>query len=176
MKNYWLNQICAALGWQGGTIHQVIGEIKRLQAALVPPRTIGEVVISTSLTGESGFQMIKWAADAPPIKVGMKVYAEQADDVHPDDQAVDFFAQALKAKLAAKRAEGRKGWEDASVEYLQEQLFRHVYKGDPVDVGNFAMMLFCRDARTQYVEQWVFDLTGKWPGVGAASSEGSKTS
>jgi hypothetical protein len=27
-----LQQLCEALGWQGGTIHQVIAEIKRLKA------------------------------------------------------------------------------------------------------------------------------------------------
>src|SRR5690554_6241206 len=34
---------------------------------------------------------------------------------HPDDAAVDRFAEAMKAKLAKKRAEGRGGWEDPQV-------------------------------------------------------------
>ncbi|WP_298702603.1 hypothetical protein [uncultured Variovorax sp.] len=46
-----------------------------LEATSAPERPIGEVVVSTSLTGEDGLQVIKWAADAPPISVGMKVYA-----------------------------------------------------------------------------------------------------
>jgi hypothetical protein len=31
-----LHEICAALGWQGGTIHQVIDEIKRLKKESSP--------------------------------------------------------------------------------------------------------------------------------------------
>lgn len=66
---------------------------------------------------------------------------------HPDDVAVDKFATAMKAKLAKKRADGRGGWEDpkqCSVEFLSELLHGHIAKGDPVDVGNLAMMLFNR--------------------------------
>lgn len=66
---------------------------------------------------------------------------------HPDDFAVDRFAAALKAKLAKKRAGGMSGWDDktaCSEERLQTMLVEHVAKGDPVDVGNFAMMLFNR--------------------------------
>ncbi|MBD9542904.1 hypothetical protein IB276_26005 [Ensifer sp. ENS04] len=64
--------------------------------------------------------------------------------VHPDDLAVDSFAAAMKAKLAKKRAEGRGGWEnpsECSIAYLSELLRDHVNKGDPVDVGNLAMMI-----------------------------------
>ncbi len=32
MKDPWLHKVCVALGWQGGTIHQVIAEIERLRA------------------------------------------------------------------------------------------------------------------------------------------------
>jgi len=66
---------------------------------------------------------------------------------HPDDFAVDRFAAALKAKLAKKRAGGMSGWDDktaCSEERLQTMLVEHLTKGDPVDVGNFAMMLFNR--------------------------------
>jgi hypothetical protein len=67
---------------------------------------------------------------------------------HPDDAAVDRFAAAMKAKLAKKREEGRGGWNDpaqCSVEDLARMLVEHLPKGDPVDVANFAMMLFCRE-------------------------------
>lgn len=67
----------------------------------------------------------------------------------PDDLAVDRFAAAMKAKLARKREQGRGGWDDpaqCTVEFLTELLHEHVLKGDPVDVGNFAMMLFNRGA------------------------------
>lgn len=73
--------------------------------------------------------------------------------VHPDrsdDEAVDLFAAAMKEKLAAKRAEGRGGWNDpakCSIEFLVSLLHGHVQKGDPVDIGNIAMMLWNRGVR-----------------------------
>lgn len=69
------------------------------------------------------------------------------EDAHTDDMAVDRFAAAMKAKLARKRAEGRGGWdnpEECSVAFLSHLLREHVAKGDPVDVGNFAMMIHQR--------------------------------
>lgn len=66
---------------------------------------------------------------------------------HPDDLAVDRFAAAMKAKMAKKRAEGRGGWErkdECSAEFLSQLLREHVEKGDPLDVGNLAMMLHQR--------------------------------
>ncbi|MDQ0132621.1 hypothetical protein J2T08_000522 [Neorhizobium galegae] len=71
-------------------------------------------------------------------------------EVHPDDRAVDRFASAMKAKLAQKRDEGRSGWndkEDCSQLFLSQLLREHVEKGDPIDVGNFAMMLHQREER-----------------------------
>lgn len=69
---------------------------------------------------------------------------------HPDDLAVDRFAAAMKAKLAKKRAEGRGGWEDkddCSNAFLSKLLREHIDKGDPVDVGNLAMMIHQRGER-----------------------------
>lgn len=66
---------------------------------------------------------------------------------HPDDEAVDRFAAAMKAKLAQKRTEGRGGWDNkatCSQEFLSFLLREHVEKGDPVDVASFAMMLHQR--------------------------------
>ncbi len=68
----------------------------------------------------------------------------------PDDLAVDRFAAAMKAKLAKKRTEGRGGWDrkdECSAELLSRLLREHVEKGDPVDVGNLAMMLHQRGER-----------------------------
>jgi len=70
-----------------------------------------------------------------------------ADTAHTDDAAVDRFADAMKAKLAKKRGEGRGGWEDEQVcppGMLQQMLVNHLEKGDPVDIGNFAMMIWNR--------------------------------
>lgn len=69
------------------------------------------------------------------------------NDIHHDDLAVDRFAAAMKAKLAKKRSKGYGGWddpEDCSIGWLSELLRKHVGKGDPVDVGNFAMMIHQR--------------------------------
>jgi NTP pyrophosphatase (non-canonical NTP hydrolase) len=69
---------------------------------------------------------------------------------HPDDIAVDRFAQSMKEKLAKKRGEGRGGWEnkdECTAEFLSELLIGHVGKGDPIDVANFAMMLHQRGER-----------------------------
>jgi hypothetical protein len=66
---------------------------------------------------------------------------------HPDDVAVDAFAAAMKAKLAAARAKGRGGWqdkEDCSQQRLSDMLRAHVAKGDPRDVANFCMFLHQR--------------------------------
>ncbi|ESX17540.1 hypothetical protein X766_16035 [Mesorhizobium sp. LSJC255A00] len=68
---------------------------------------------------------------------------------HSDDAAVDRFAAAMKAKLSKKRAEGRGGWDgpDCSAQILSDLMRTHVDKGDPVDVGNLAMMLQQRGER-----------------------------
>lgn len=79
-----------------------------------------------------------------------KVLDSPLTEDHPDDQAVDRFAEAMKKKLAKKRAEGRGGWEDKQVcsqKDLSSFLRYHVEKGDPVDVANLAMMLHQRDER-----------------------------
>lgn len=60
---------------------------------------------------------------------------------HPDDEAVDRFAVAMKAKLAASREKGRHGWQSATAPHLSALLYDHMYKADPLDVGNLAMML-----------------------------------
>lgn len=94
---------------------------------------------------------------------------------HPDDLAVDRFATAMKAKLAKKRAEGRSGWDrkdECSAEDLTYMLVQHIWKGDPLDVGNLAMMLHQRgeriviDSETRSIAQ-----TADWrddPAVAAA--------
>lgn len=71
---------------------------------------------------------------------------------HPDDVAVDRFALAMKAKLAAARDKGRSGWDDpaqCSVEFLAQLLVGHISKdnaGNFEDVANLAMMLHQRGA------------------------------
>ncbi|MGG7519648.1 hypothetical protein ACQ3G6_17370 [Allorhizobium undicola] len=91
---------------------------------------------------------------------------------HPDDIAVDRFAAAMKVKLAKKRSEGRGGWEDKSQctnEFLSRLLKEHVEKGDPVDVGNLAMMIHQRGERittppdqSARIAELEAALAGKW--------------
>lgn len=66
---------------------------------------------------------------------------------HPDDIAVDKFAVAMKDKMAVSRTKGRGGWEnpeECGIEDLACMLVQHVEKGDPVDIGNFCMMVWNR--------------------------------
>jgi hypothetical protein len=78
--------------------------------------------------------------------------AGKMPEQHPDDAAVDRFAAAMKAKLAAAREKGRGGWDDpdaCSVELLADLLVGHIGKGNPVnfeDIANLAMMLHQRGA------------------------------
>lgn len=61
---------------------------------------------------------------------------------HQDDIDVQMFAEAMKAKLAASREKGRTGWQTIPPAELWGMLQDHVHKGDPVDVANFAMMIW----------------------------------
>ena len=66
---------------------------------------------------------------------------------HPDNIAIDRFAQTMKEKMALCRARGRTGWDDkatCTIESLCALLLDSVAKGDPVDVGNFTMMVWAR--------------------------------
>lgn len=72
---------------------------------------------------------------------------------HPDDEAVDRFAAAMKAKLKWEREErDRYGWNDPEVcseEYLAKLLIEHLAKGNEgnfEDIANLCMMLHQRGA------------------------------
>lgn len=57
------------------------------------------------------------------------------------------LSEAMKTKLAMKRKQGRGGWDDKQAcppGRLQGMLIEHLQKGDPVDIGNFAMMIWSR--------------------------------
>jgi len=80
----------------------------------------------------------------------LSALSEPSGEAHPDDLAVNRFAASMRAKLARKRAEGRGGWdnrEECSAEHLSYLLIQHCLKGDPLDVGNLAMMLHQRGDR-----------------------------
>lgn len=60
----------------------------------------------------------------------------------PDDVAIEQFADAMRKKMARKSKEGREGWQNCSERSLARMLIEHIEKGDPVDIANFAMMLW----------------------------------
>lgn len=75
---------------------------------------------------------------------------------HPDNHAVDSFAATLKAKLDLSRAHGRYGWNDpeaCSDGRLAELLVAAVRDGDPVDIGNYAMMVHQRSVPAELVRR-----------------------
>lgn len=70
-----------------------------------------------------------------------------------DAEGVDKFAKAMKRKMARKARQGRRGWNDpiaCSPEYLANLLADELTAGDgqpdPVNIGNYAMMLYHRGA------------------------------
>lgn len=86
----------------------------------------------------------------PLLRQADAVLSAPSTEVHPDDKAVDLFADAMKVKLTQKRKEGRGGWWDDAFcnnPELSAMLREHVDKGDPLDVGNLAMMLHQRGER-----------------------------
>lgn len=60
-----------------------------------------------------------------------------------DNEAVDEFADAMKAKLKKSAEEkGRSGWQGCSRLHLITMLQEHIVKNDMVDVANLAMMVW----------------------------------
>lgn len=82
-----------------------------------------------------------WCADVGRAVLDEVASLNAAHVQHPDDDAVDRFAVAMKVKLAASREKGRHGWQNATGPHLSSLLHEHMFKGDPLDVGNLAMML-----------------------------------
>lgn len=92
--------------------------------------------------------------------------ARDIRDIRHDDVAdsvgVARFSNAMNAKLAKKRADGRGGWNHepytvqpdrgdrvqrfgCTVPYLRKLLREHVKKGDMIDIANLAMMIWNRE-------------------------------
>lgn len=114
---------------------------------------IGEFNILAMVHKPCGALIKEWRDDPEQkcVVCGAPPAAQVVAGQHADDVAVDRFAEAMKAKMAASRAKGRGGWESTEVcppGSLQRMLLDHLAKGDPVDVGNFAMMIFNRGEST----------------------------
>jgi len=64
-------------------------------------------------------------------------------------RAVDVFATSMKFKLIMGMLAGKQGWDDVdewenglegtALDTIRTKLIKHVEKGDPSDVANFAM-------------------------------------
>ena len=154
-----LTEVTDCLAWLNSDDDgHIMALTDRARAALTSPAKVPDAVMqaldrmSTPLH-DSRLSGLTAELDAANIKT-IRDYvlsgsspAKLSGDQHPDDAAVDRFAVAMKAKLAKKRAQGRGGWDDERVcspDDLARMLVDHVRKGDPVDVGNLAMMLFNR--------------------------------
>ena len=70
--------------------------------------------------------------------------ATPQQEQHSDDLAVDRFAAAMKARMAEMRARGKHGWEDCTIERLDSLLRATTDYTQPVDTGNYAMMMYNR--------------------------------
>ncbi|ATW58042.1 hypothetical protein CNR34_00109 [Pseudomonas phage nickie] len=87
-------------------------------------------------------------------KVKAELYAERKPvmvEQHFDDWALNQFVTQLRAKLKRKRGMGRAGWNDCQITILHDLLVEeveslNVEKMDMVDIGNYAMMCWMRDA------------------------------
>ena len=122
----------------------------------------GVLPVLDAATREGNFMFSAWEPTPPELEalnkganiiLGVRgtvhpvVSVQVAADItptekHPDDIAVDQFAEAMKAKLADARAKGRSGWQECDPVDLSYMLREHVEKGDPRDVANFCMFLW----------------------------------
>lgn len=108
-------------------------------------------------------QKMTEAGELPYVMLGERLRRYVLADVlqalragkHPDDDAVTQFAAQLRQRMADKRDQGRDGWMTCPVEDLQLKLIRSIADGDPIDIGNYAMMMHARGAGTEHaLEQW----------------------
>lgn len=139
--------------YKGWTVENLYREVERLSAQAAPvcakcgkPRSDHSgappmLWCRTAVVGQT-FEPCAQAAQGGGGQAEPGIYVSYSDDA-----AVDLFAAAMKSKMAASRAKGRGGWhdpDDCPAERLQTMLINHLAKGDPVDVANFAMMLWNR--------------------------------
>lgn len=128
------------------TMLELMAENKRLKTALL---NVGIAIVEDTTAVTDTFWMPEHMVKGMTV-VDYIATEVNGEHVHPDDKAVDEFAEVMKWKLRKKRNEGRSGWNDKAA-YPQEQLTKdlvnHISKGDPVDVANFCMFRFKRGER-----------------------------
>ncbi len=59
--------------------------------------------------------------------------------------AVALFSEKMRQKLLCKARSGKCGWNTVDPNYIAELFADHLWKGDPVDLANFLMMLDYRE-------------------------------
>lgn len=79
---------------------------------------------------------------------------------HFDDQALDWFVNQMRGKLARKRLEGRSGWhkvDEVSHDTLEELILEEASSSNTnyVNVANYAMFCWVRDAYPEECEEAV---------------------
>ena len=70
---------------------------------------------------------------------------ETQEEIQRLSQAVDDFADEMKARLSEQAAKGYRGWDDpANYHRICEMMMEHasVSSGQEVDAGNLAMILW----------------------------------
>jgi len=66
-----------------------------------------------------------------------------------DEATIDMFATAMKHKMRLSAATGRSGWQHVPEEDLWNGLHSHISKNDPVDIANYAMMIWASRSRVE---------------------------
>ena len=84
--------------------------------------------------------------EGSPLRQDHKITSTMLD-VDADEAMVVMATEAMTAKLAKKRNDGRGGWHgsDCTTDRLRSMLEAHVHKGDMVDVLNIAGMIYARE-------------------------------
>ncbi|UZF26643.1 hypothetical protein [Ralstonia pseudosolanacearum] len=91
---------------------------------------------------------------AQDLATAIREVALHGIEAHVDDLHVDATAAAMKRRLAEKRAAGYRGWNDPNdchIENLAILLHRSLRQGKALDVANFAMMLYRREAAPEAI-------------------------
>ena len=142
-------------------VNEVAEEVSAafLQAGLTPGEWDGDNIVQDVKRGiANDIERLAATAKEPPSAIGptREKLVEDAgditkidDDLYADRVGLHRLFDAMEAKLEAKRAQGRGGWNnDCTVEFLERLLKEHIDKPwtprNLVDMANFCMMIWNR--------------------------------
>ena len=145
--------------------------------AALPPIPQGWQLVPTEPTPamrEAGSNCAQYCCDEVYPNEAATIYRamlaaapEQQTSLHPRTaDLVDRFALALKEKLGAAEVKYgySDGWADPNwMDQCRAKLIEHVHKGDPRDVAAYCAFLWFHNARCELEDQFIYDVTGKWP-------------